>query len=163
MSDAELPPQTILDPPHLAVVGLVIVAQEMEKAVEGEDLELPWEGRPEAARLALGRLHRDDDVPEVAPGAALPGRPEGEHVRRLVEPAEIPVQRPHSPVGHERDRGRARGGAGGGSDCPEERPEPAGVDRDPALQVPDRKTRLFGAFRPFRPPPRSYGEPGRSP
>ena len=50
---------------HLAVVGFVVVAAEMQQAVEDELLDLAFECQAVFHRLLLGLLDRDHNIAEV--------------------------------------------------------------------------------------------------
>ncbi|PYR94728.1 MAG: hypothetical protein DMF84_04535 [Acidobacteria bacterium] len=56
--------QAALDAPHTAVVGrvVVIVSQEVQQAVQGENLQLSGIGVPRLARLPPRGHRRDDDI-----------------------------------------------------------------------------------------------------
>jgi hypothetical protein len=62
--EAQLPAKAIFDAGHLAVVGFVVVAEEMENAVEDEDLEFVGEGAAEFFGIAAGGGGGDGDVAE---------------------------------------------------------------------------------------------------
>src|SRR5439155_13031300 len=90
-------------PPGLGRRALVVVAEEVEEAVDQETLALAAERLAAPGCLAAGSVDRDDDVAEEAVGGAGGsfGLREGEHVRRAVAPAPAAVQPPHLPVGDE--------------------------------------------------------------
>ena len=85
-----------LEPPHPPAVGrvVVIVTDQVEEAVQGQDLQFLTVGMPRLARLAAGAPGRDGDV----------GRRERQHVRDRVRAAEPPVQRADAEVADERNR-----------------------------------------------------------
>ena len=62
----------LFNPPHLSLVALVIVAQEVQKAVEGQDSEFDREsGAPAARRLAAGDADGDGDVAQISRVVAI--------------------------------------------------------------------------------------------
>ena len=105
-ANAQQPPaQPPLQPVHGAVVGLVVVAEHVQEAVERQHVELLGQRAPEAARVALGRLHADHDVAEAGfPAVAR----ERQHVRRLVLAAVAGVEPAQQAVAGEHERHLAR-------------------------------------------------------
>src|ERR1044072_2717072 len=80
--------QAALQAPHDAAVGLVVVAQAVEDAVEQQHLELALGVVAGRRRLPARRRHRDQHVPQV--GALLPGLAgERQHVGRPLLAAEL--------------------------------------------------------------------------
>jgi hypothetical protein len=59
---AAFTPKPPLQLSHLTVVGLVIVTQQVQEAVEGQDLKLNRKGVRVGSRLALRDAGRDDDI-----------------------------------------------------------------------------------------------------
>src|SRR5712671_6947435 len=64
LSQAALSPQPALDALHAPVVALVIVAQEVQQPVQGQDSDLGAFGVAGLARLAPRHASGDDDVAE---------------------------------------------------------------------------------------------------
>src|SRR5947209_11768129 len=98
------PAQPALEAVHLPLVGLVVVAQAVEDAVQQQGLELALRGVTRiAGRGGLAASHgdADQDVPQVVvlQRGGLPG--EGEDVGRLVLAAELAVDPPHLAVAAE--------------------------------------------------------------
>ena len=104
--------------PHLPLVGLVIVAQEVQKAMEGQDpqfgagADAPARGpggRPRPGRWPY-RPETGADRAPAPPARAGASGGKRQHVGRVVHAAELPVQPAHRGVADERDgrRGRAR-------------------------------------------------------
>lgn len=56
------PPEPGLDGPHLAPIPLVIVAQEMQQAVQGQHAELGPQGMPEGPGLAGSQTTSDGTI-----------------------------------------------------------------------------------------------------
>ena len=108
--------QPALEPLHGAVVGLVIVAQAVEEAVEEQHPELALGRVPGRGGLAAGGRHRDQDVAHVAPLGALLAW-EGDDVGRRVLAAELVVDPLELAVAGEA-RGEARGAGGQLADQP---------------------------------------------
>ena len=64
LAQAALPAQTAFEAQHATVVLFVIVAEEVQEAVQGEDPELGAFRVTRCAGLVFGDTSRDDDVPE---------------------------------------------------------------------------------------------------
>src|SRR5512143_2668022 len=79
--------QAALEPVHLAVVGLVVVPEAVQDAVQQQQAQLALAAVTELGGLAQGLRHRDHhvaQVPTLGRGAAR----EGEHVGGRVLAAE---------------------------------------------------------------------------
>ena len=72
---------------HLAAIGLVIVSQQVEDAMEHEDGNFLFDGVSEFASLRAGAAERDGEVAEAGTG-----RGKGEDVRRVVFLAEVAIE-----------------------------------------------------------------------
>jgi hypothetical protein len=116
-----------LEPSHLAIVTLVIIAKEVQEAVEGEDPEFGGQAVPGGGRLALRNAKRNHDIAEIP---RLISR-KGQDVGRCVFLPVSAIQLAHATVGHHgngdrtpdarrRDRLEPTGQAG--------RPDPLGQD-----------------------------------
>ena len=57
-------PQAALEAVHGPVVGLVVVAEHVQEAVQGQNVELLQEGSPQATRVSAGGLDADHHVAE---------------------------------------------------------------------------------------------------
>jgi hypothetical protein len=62
LAKSALPPKAALDAKHPSVVALVIVAEEMQKAMQGKNPEFGAFGVAGRAGLAFGHASRDHDV-----------------------------------------------------------------------------------------------------
>ena len=84
----------------------MVVPQQVEQAVDEQELDLARERVISFARLFFGNRNGYDDVAEelrlqVCEGSLTQG--EGEHVRGPVHTAVLPVQRTHGAVSGEED------------------------------------------------------------
>ena len=86
------------EPAHLPSVGLVIVSQEVEEPVEGQNAPFCDLGMPKMPGLAGGNPPGDGDVPERR------NRRKRQHIRGLVDVAVRPIQPADVAVGQDRDR-----------------------------------------------------------
>jgi hypothetical protein len=105
--------QQPLEPGHLAGVSFMIVAEEMQQAVEGQQLQLAPLAVTRRPRLTPSDAAGDHDVSEH--GRRLSGRGssgarrlvrcgwETQDVGRVIFPAVAPVQRADARIGHNRD------------------------------------------------------------
>jgi len=93
-SSAESPPRPLQRPALLALhPRRVVVAQEMQKSVDGQNLELALQGVAERQAVSPGYLRGDDDVAQMEPAVGLPGgEGKAQDVGRLVFLAEPPVE-----------------------------------------------------------------------
>jgi hypothetical protein len=105
---------------HPALVGLMVVAEEVEEAVEHEDGDFGFGVVAEVAGLGGGAVDGDGEVAEVAGG--IRGW-EGEDVGGLVEPAEVAVEAAEIVVGGDED-------AEGAAARTRLRSRPLGVERN---------------------------------
>ena len=104
-------PQTApLGARHRAVVRRVVVTEEMQHAVQRQDLELREPRVAKGTRLPLGPAQGNDDVAELhaantTPGMSRRGRPHGkrQHVGHAIHAAKSSIERPHAGVAHQRD------------------------------------------------------------
>src|SRR2546425_1031835 len=64
--------QAALHAVHLAAVGLVIVTQQMENAMQNQNAEFEGQRAAQAARVAPSGLRRNGDVAEIACGGIFP-------------------------------------------------------------------------------------------
>ena len=62
-ADGHYDPQPPLQAVHGAVVALVVVAEDVKEAVQGQHVQLLGQATSQPARVALRRLHADHDVP----------------------------------------------------------------------------------------------------
>ena len=119
-------PQSCLDARHPAVVGLVIVAEQVQQPVQRQHPQLGATGVPRLVGLARGDARRDDDIAQIRriggsrclrsrrPAASRARRHrKRQDIGRVVLAAERPIQRAHPAVADERDRdfAAARSGA----------------------------------------------------
>ena len=119
-TQSTLAPQARLEASHLAAVGLVVVPEQVQQAVQGEHLEFGAIRVPVARRLAPRDTGGDHDVAEVAylPAHARPvvvGR-EREDVGGTVDAAPLAIEPAHGGIAGQHDGDRAaracRRGAG---------------------------------------------------
>ncbi len=97
--------QSPLEASHRAVIALVIIAKEMQQAVQGQDAELRAEAVAGGSRLALRNTMRNHDIAELT---RLIGR-ERQDVRRSILPPVSAIQL-HARGGRDhRDRDRTPG------------------------------------------------------
>jgi len=68
VADTGPPEQALLDRSHAAVIALMIVAEEVQQAVKGEDPKLNSGAVAGLTRLARGHPAGDDDVAEKTLG-----------------------------------------------------------------------------------------------
>ena len=135
---------------------MVIVAEEVEEAVEGEDPQLGGVGVSRLAGLPPGHAGGDGDVAQERVAVGHPvRRREREDVSGAIDPGKVAVQPPDRPVVDERDAegstGRARGRG----------PQPCRQARGPdgtAGAVGDRDVESGGCG--WRPAARSCRPPG---
>ena len=73
LAQAALAAQAALDAAHPAAVALVIVAEQVQQAVEREDAQLGQLGVARRARLTPRDAARDDDVAQKGTGAPCQG------------------------------------------------------------------------------------------
>src|SRR5216684_4576419 len=88
--------QAALHAAHLAAVGLVIVTQQMEKAMQNQNAEFERQRAAQAARVAPSGLGRNSDVAEIACSGIFP--PEKIRARRFFTRG-VPVEREGEDVG----------------------------------------------------------------
>jgi hypothetical protein len=118
---------------HLPVIGLVVVTEHVQEAVQGEHVQLLGEGPPEAAGVALGSGNADHHVPETL----IRSRPrEREHVGGPVPTPVVAIEPVEQTVAGEDDRDLSRGPQGPGG-ATQEAAEAPGVDPPTALPVED--------------------------
>jgi hypothetical protein len=101
----------------------MVVAEQVQEAVEGQHAELGPEGMPRLPRLPIRPPRSNDDVaerPGLSRGRKAPARaprppcrpgfgPGGErqHVRHAIDSGKPAIQAPHDWVGHEGDDDQA--------------------------------------------------------
>ena len=113
----QVPPvEASLEADHLSLVGLVIVTQAVQQAVQREDAQLARQRLSPLLRLTPGLRHADRHVSEMRPlGGGLTG--EGEDIGRPVLSAEVAIPAPHGPVADEAEREAPRVGRQVGDDA----------------------------------------------
>jgi hypothetical protein len=87
---------------HLAGIGFVIVASQVEQTMENEDLDLDSQGVALAAGLAEGGRHADGEIAGYFLENRLGGR-KGEHVGGFVLTAKLAIEAADGGVGGEQD------------------------------------------------------------
>jgi len=73
VAKTRLAQQPLLDPAHAAVVARVIVAEQVQQAVQRENLQFGELRVPCVARLTAGDAAGDDDVAQEQAGGSLLG------------------------------------------------------------------------------------------
>ena len=121
-----------LDAGHPPGVALVIIAKEVQQAVESQDTHFSTQRMARLRRLRTGHADPDDDVaqPALLIGPAPPkrrrrGGGKRQDVRRAILPPELFVERANALVGNESNRHASA--RRGGSDCG----QPPGQARSP--------------------------------
>jgi len=64
LPQAALAPEPPLDSPHLSAIALVVVPQQVQQPVQGQDPEFGELGMPRLAGLAAGDAAGDHDIAE---------------------------------------------------------------------------------------------------
>ena len=101
--------QTGLDAGHPPGIALVIIAKEVQQAMEREDSKLSAKRVPRLPRLRAGHADPDDDIAESAPLAG--GK--RENVGGTVFATELSVESADALIGDESDGHAAAGSCGG--------------------------------------------------
>jgi len=106
MPKATLAPQTTLEPGHLASVGLVVVAEQVKKAVQREHTQLGRLGMPRFGSLTPSDATRDDDIAQKNwkdSRFVISAGGKAQDVGHGVAPAIPPVERPHPAIRDDRN------------------------------------------------------------
>lgn len=81
----------------------VIIARQVENAVRDEELELQGEGNPETARLAVGGVGRNHDLPHQSARSSVDFEREGQDVCPTADASEGAVETADLRIVHEGD------------------------------------------------------------
>jgi hypothetical protein len=120
----------------------------MQIAVKRENSQLASQARFFLESLALGGLHRYDNVPDVALFSRKDRvtRGERQHIGRAVKPTKETIQGPHPLVSHQNKRNRGTLGTDLFPQLAEKRAKATTIDFQLPLEISHMKVQAFFSF-----------------